>query len=140
MIAWIVRHVVERAYRDLNAGNLDAILRVFAADAVFEFHGDTPFGGERRGRQAIRGWFEEVWRDFGRLELSVRDLAVSGPPWNMRVIVRFGDRYHLSSGDTLDNYGFQYLRLSWGRVKEDRILVDHGILRRALDLGSGVRS
>ena len=136
MVAWIARHVVERAYRDLNARNLDALLRVFAADAVFEFHGDTPFGGERRGRQAIRGWFEEVWRDFGRLELSARDVAVSGPPWNMKVIVRFGDRYHLNTGDTLDNHGFQYLRLSWGKVKEDRILVDQQILGRAVALAA----
>jgi hypothetical protein len=66
--------------------------------------------------------------------LSVEDVAVSGPPWNLRVIVRFTDRYELISGDSLTNHGFQFLRLAWGKVKEDRILVDLGVVRQAEEL------
>lgn len=136
MLSWIVRRVVERGYRRANSFDLDGLTRMFASDAIFEFVGDTPFGGERRGPAGVRAWFEQVAREFGRLELTARDVAVAGPPWNMRVIVRFTDRYRLVGGQTLDNQGFQFLRLSWGKVKEDRILVDLDVVRRALAIVS----
>lgn len=67
MLSLIVRCVVQDGYAKQNRG----------------------FGGERRGREAIRDWFEQVRRDYGRLRLTAHDVAVSGPPWNLRVIVRF---------------------------------------------------
>jgi ketosteroid isomerase-like protein len=134
MISWIVRRAIENGYRKQNRGDFKGLAAVFARDGVFEFAGDTPFGGERRGREAIVGWFEQVGREFGRLTLVAHDVTVSGPPWNMRVIVRFSDRYELISGDTLANHGFQFLRIAWGRIKEDRILVDLDIVRQAIDL------
>jgi ketosteroid isomerase-like protein len=134
MVSWIVGRVVENGYGKQNRGDFEGLTKMFAEDGVFEFEGDTPFGGERRGRGAIREWFEQVARDFGRLTVTVEDLAVGGPPWNMRVIVRFSDRYDLISGETLSNHGFQFARLVWGKVKEDRILVDLGVVQQALDL------
>jgi ketosteroid isomerase-like protein len=134
VLSFVVRRIVEQAYRQANAFDLDPLIGSFAPDAVFEFHGDSPLGGERHGPEAIRAWFEQVRRDFGRLELTAQDVVASGPPWNMRVVVRLTDRYHLISGDTLANHGFQYLRLRWGKVVEDRVLVDLTIVRRALEL------
>src|SRR5947209_14647209 len=135
MLSWIVRRIVENGYAKQNRGDFAGLARAFAKDGVLEFMGDTPFAGERRGREAIVAWFEQVKREFGRLTLIAEDVTVSGPPWNMRVVVRFIDRYHLISGDTIDNYGFQFLRIAWGKVKEDRILVDLGIVRQALERG-----
>jgi ketosteroid isomerase-like protein len=133
MISWIVRRIVENGYAKQNRGDFAGLARAFANDGVLEFMGDTPFAGERRGREAIVSWFEQINREFGRLTLTAKDVTVSGPPWNMRVIVRFGDHYDLISGDTMDNYGFQFLRIAWGKVKEDRILVDVGIVRQAIE-------
>jgi ketosteroid isomerase-like protein len=140
MVSWFVRRVVERGYRQLNAFDLDGLTSAFARDAVFEFHGDAPFGGERHGPAGVRAWFEQVAREFGRVHLTVQDVAVSGPPWNMRVIIRFTERYHLITDDVLENHGFQYLRLRWGKVTEDRILVDLAIVRAALELINGART
>jgi ketosteroid isomerase-like protein len=134
MIGFLMRRVVERGYRQVNAFDLDRLTSAFAPDAVFEFQGNTPFGGERHGPAGVRAWFEQIAREFGRLHLTADEVAVSGPPWNMLVIVRFTDRYQLITGDVLDNYGFQYLRLRWGKVTEDRILADLGIVRSALEL------
>jgi hypothetical protein len=50
----------------------------------------------------------------------------------MRVIVRLTDRAHLISGHEFENHGFQFLRLRWGKIVEDRILVDLDIVRREL--------
>jgi ketosteroid isomerase-like protein len=132
VISWIARRVVEKAYRQLNAFDIDGLLKTFAEDVVFEFHGDTPFGGERVGRAGVREWFEQVDRELGRLHLTAQEVAVSGPPWNMTIIVRFTDRYALIGGASMDNYGFQYIRTAWGKVKEDRILVDLDIVRAAM--------
>lgn len=134
MMSWLVRRVVERGYRQVNTGDLDGLTSAFARDAIFEFQGGTPFGGERHGPAGVRAWFEQIAWEFGRLHLTAHDVAVSGPPWNMLVIVRFTDRYQLITGDVLQNHGFQYLRLRWGKVTEDRILVDLGIFRAALAL------
>jgi len=134
MISWVIRRVIESGYARQNRGDFEGVARAFARDGVFEFQGDTPFGGERRGREAIVGWFEQVRRDFGRLTLIAHDVAVGGPPWNMRVIVRFSDRYELISRDTMTNHGFQFLRIAWGKIKEDRILVDLGVVRQAMQL------
>jgi ketosteroid isomerase-like protein len=134
MLSLIVRRIVKDGYDKQNRGDFQALARMFAEDGVFEFLGDTPFGGERRGREAIRGWFEQVERNFGRLRLTAHDVVVSGPPWNMRVIVRFSDAYELISGDTRTNSGFQFLRIAWGKVKEERILVDLGVVENALGL------
>ncbi len=101
---------------------------------MFEFRGDTPFGGARFGPAGVRAWFEQAAAEFGRLELTAHDIAASGTPWNTTVIVRFTDRYHLIGGHMLENGGFQFLRLRWGKVKADRILVDVDIVRHALKL------
>jgi ketosteroid isomerase-like protein len=132
LIAWIARRVIERAYRQLNAFDLDALVKTFARDVVFEFHGDTPFGGERRGPDGVREWFLQVDRELGRLHLTAQDVAVSGPPWNMAIVVRFSDRYALIGGGSMENHGFQFLRTRWGKVTEDRILVDLDIVRAAM--------
>lgn len=132
MISWIVRRIVERGYARQNRGDFAGLARMFSRDAVFEFHGDTRFGGERRGPEAVRSWFEDLGQTFGRLHLMADDVTVSGWPWNMRVMVRFHDRYELINGERVTNYGFQFLRISWGKVKEDRILVDLGIVQQAL--------
>ncbi len=132
MVSWIVRRIVENGYRKQNCGDYGGLAEMFAHDATFEFEGNTPFGGERRGRDAIRAWFEEVARDFGRLSLTAQDVAVAGPPWDMRVIVRFTDHYDLITGETMTNHGYQFLRIAWGKVKEDRILVDLGVVHDAL--------
>jgi ketosteroid isomerase-like protein len=72
--------------------------------------------------QIGRSWFER----FARLrpQVEVMDVIASGPPWNMRVAVRFRDRITLPDGSTYKNEGMQYLRLRWGRVRLDQIFVD----------------
>ncbi|HEY4452535.1 MAG TPA: nuclear transport factor 2 family protein [Solirubrobacteraceae bacterium] len=132
MLSWLVGRIVRRAYQQANAGDIDALTKAFARDVVFEFHGDTRLGGERRGRDGVREWFRQVAEELGRLELTAQDVVVSGPPWNIRVIVRISDRAHLISGHEFENYGFQFLRLRWGKIVEDRILVDLDIVRREL--------
>jgi ketosteroid isomerase-like protein len=132
MLSWLVGRIVKRGYQQANAGDIDALTKAFARDVVFEFHGDTSLGGERRGPDGVRQWFRQVAEELGRLELTAQDVVVSGLPWNMRVIVRLTDRAHLISGHEFENHGFQFLRLRWGKIVEDRILVNLDIVRQEL--------
>ncbi len=62
---------------------------------------------------------------------EIADVLVSGPPWNMRVGVRFADRIALPDGRNYENEGMQYLQLRWGRVRLDRIFLDTQVIADA---------
>lgn len=123
MYSWIVGRIVRGVFAQLSKGNPDAALRKFAPDARFVFAGDSSFGVDLTDREEIERWFAR----FAALgpQFEIHDVIVSGPPWNMRVATRFTDHLPMPDGDgTLHNPGMQYLRMRWGRVKEDRIYID----------------
>ncbi len=45
--------VLRQAYADLAAGNLPAVMPLFAPDAVFHVDGHGPLSGEHKGHEAI---------------------------------------------------------------------------------------
>jgi hypothetical protein len=50
----------------------------------------------------------------------IRDVLVTGPPWNTRLAVRLSDRI----GENYANEGMQYLRMRWGKVISDEVFID----------------
>jgi len=92
------------------------------ADARFFFPGRHSFAADLSQPAEIRAWFERFVALGPHVEIS--DVIVSGPPWSMRVGVRFADGITLPDGSHYANEGMQYLRLSWGRVRLDRIFLD----------------
>lgn len=95
---------------------------MFAQDAHFFFPGRHSFAADLRDPGQIRAWFERFVALGPHFEIA--DVIVSGPPWNMRVGVRFADHFDLPNGTRYENEGMQYLRLRWGRIKLDRIFLD----------------
>jgi ketosteroid isomerase-like protein len=122
MYSWVVGRVIRRLFAQLSAGDAGPVLRAFTPDARFVFPGNSSFAADTRDRGEIEAWF----RRFVALgpTFEIHDVLVSGPPWNMRAAVRFTDRFPLPDGSEYENHGMQYLRLSWGRVTEDRLHVD----------------
>jgi ketosteroid isomerase-like protein len=122
MYAWLVGMLVRRGFRKLNAGDVSGALAMFAPGARFLFPGRHSFAADLTDPDQIRAWFER----FVALgpHFQVADVIVSGPPWDMRVGVRFADRIALPNGDHYHNEGMQYVRLRWGRVTLDRIFLD----------------
>ena len=127
-----MRRVARNAFRRLNSGDYEAVLRMFAADSVFAFPGEHALAGVLRGDDARR-WFERAHRVFPGHQIEPQDIVVSGPPWNTIVATHFLIRAPLPSGRTYVNEGMQFLRLRWGRVLEDRLFEDSQALSRALD-------
>jgi ketosteroid isomerase-like protein len=86
----LVRGLVRRGFADLSrTKNVAPIVAQFADDALFAFPGDSPIGGERRGRRAIAAWFAELFSNFPDLRITPLAIVVSGPPWATTVATRF---------------------------------------------------
>ena len=124
MYHWIVRQKVRRGFRQLSAGDSEAALRQFAADAVFSFSGRHSLSGEHRGAATVRLWFERLYRLFPGIRFEVLDVLSTGWPWNTVAATHFSVRVKLRNGQAYHNQGMQYLRLHWGKVVEDRIYED----------------
>jgi ketosteroid isomerase-like protein len=120
--SWLVGGIVRLLYRKVAEGDLRLPLLGVAADASLSFPGHSSFGGEQRGKPAIESWM----RRFASLrpEFTVHDVAVAGPPWNMRVFMRFSDRIVAPNGYVYENEGMEYIRIRLGLIREVRVHLD----------------
>lgn len=122
MYSWIVGRAVRRLIARLNAGDKRAIMRTYADDARLVFPGDSSFAGDHRGKGELEPWFER-FVGLGPT-FVIHDVAVAGPPWNMRVFFRFSDRIAIPGGGEYRNEGMEYLRIRWGKTREQRVYLD----------------
>jgi hypothetical protein len=122
LYSWIVRRVTALLYGKVSQGDLRLPLLGLAKDAILVFPGQNSFGGEHRGKAAIEAWM----RRFAALrpEFTVHDAAAAGPPWNMRVFMRFSDRIVAANGYGYENAGMEFIVLKWGLIHEIRVHLD----------------
>lgn len=102
----------------LNAGDVAPMLRAYAPDAVLHFPpGTHRFAGAWIGRPAIERFLQQFAAAGIHGELG--EVAVSGPPWSMRLWARFDDRAEGPDGTVIyENQAVLVLRTRWGRVVE----------------------
>jgi ketosteroid isomerase-like protein len=131
MYAAIVERVIRNGFRQLNRGDIDAVLALFADDAVLQFPGEHALAADCRGKPEIARWFRNLRRLLPTLQFEIVDVTVRGWPWNTRVLTRFVDRVEFANTPTITNRGVQYLRLSWGKVREDVLYLDTQTVARA---------
>jgi ketosteroid isomerase-like protein len=122
MYSWIVGKVLRRQIAALTEGDAAALLGSFAADAHLVFPGSSSFGGDHKGKEAVGAWIER----FAALHPSftIHDVGVAGPPWNMRIFFRFSDRIPIPGGGEYANEGMEYMRIRWGKIREQRVYLD----------------
>ncbi len=122
MYSWIVRQALRRLEKQLAGGEVDKLMGSYADDAVMVFPGDSSWSGEHRGKPAIRAWAER----FTALHPTfvVGDVAVAGPPWNMRVMFTFTDRIIAPDGFEYRNAGMEFVHMRLGRIVEHRVHLD----------------
>ena len=118
MYSWIVGRLVRFLIGRLNAGDLDTLMRAVGDDVHFVFPGESSFGGDYRGKDEVRRWGERFVAL--RPHFTIHDVTAAGPPWNLRVAFRFSDRI----GDDYANEGVEYMRIKWGRLREQRVYLD----------------
>lgn len=118
MYRWVVAKFVGFAYLRAIAGDDRIMMKATSPDVAFTFPGKNSFAATLVGREALRNWLGR----FTALEpeLVIRDVVVSGPPWDMRVALRFRD----AIGDDYRNEGVEWLRIAWGRVRAIEVFLD----------------
>ena len=124
MYTFIVKQIVRRTFAGLSAGDYESVVKQFAPRSRFMFAGDHALGGERRGADAVREWFREMFRLFPGITIEPQTVLVNGWPWNTVVATHLTISATLSDGRPYRNEGMQLLRLRWGRVVEDLIFED----------------
>ena len=129
-----VRHV----FAQLSVGDYETALAGLAADVHHRFAGDHPLGGERHDAEAVRRWFERLFRLFPELRFTVTRTSVSGWPWDLTVTVEWRADVRPALGPAYLNVGAHVLRVRRGRVAclhayEDSQVVAEACARMAAD-------
>jgi len=122
MYSWIVKQALRRLEKQLTGGEVDKLMAAYADDAVMVFPGDHSWGGEYRGKAAIRAWLERFVGVKPTFEIG--DAGVAGPPWNMRIFFTFSDRIVAPDGFDYRNAGMEYVRMRFGKIVEHRVHLD----------------
>ncbi len=120
----IVRRTVRTGFRALSAGDYEQVVRQFHPQVIFSFAGPAPLGGERRGVEAVREWFQRLFSYFPGIQFTVHHVIVQGWPWNTLAATRLSVAAPRADGSMYKNEVMQFLRLRWGKVVEDHVFED----------------
>ena len=125
-VRWMVRRNIEQ----LNQGNYQPTLRMFASDATLAFPGDNTWSNMirpvRRGTDAFvshRGHdeLEQFLQRYvnEKLHMVVDDILVNGPPWNTRAAVRVHHSMTADDGSVVyANRAVLFVTARWGKLIE----------------------
>ena len=124
MYKLIVKRIARRMFARLSKGEYEPIVKQFGPQSRFMFAGEHALGGERRGQEAVREWFQEMLRRFPGIQIVPQEVVVNGWPWNTVIATHLMISAPRPGGREYRNEGMQLLRLRWGRVVEDLIFED----------------
>lgn len=112
----LVRPRVVGVFDHLSHGDYEYALRGLAPNVHHRFAGQHPLGGERQDRDAVRLWFERLFRLFPSLQFTVRNVRVSGWPWDVWVAVEWVADVTPAAGNAYRNVGAHVMRIKRGKV------------------------
>ena len=116
VVSLLARRRIVRVFDSIGARDAEAVLRGLDARVHHRFAGDSPLGGERHDRDAVRQWFERLHRLFPELAFTVRTVGVTGPAWDLRIAVEWSADVRPAVGERYVNVGAHVLRVRRGRV------------------------
>ena len=70
---------VQRAMEPMCRKDIEATMRAFADDAIFELAGHTELSGRYVGREAIEGLFRRIFDGLETIRFRVRHVALTNP-------------------------------------------------------------
>lgn len=120
----IIQRKLRSVFEEINTGNYQPVLDGMAPKFDHRFSGAHALGGRRTSREAYRRWFERFVRIFPHLQFEIRNIVVSGWPWNTIAAVEWLDRIQADDGNQYENTGVHIIRLKWAKVAEIRIYCD----------------
>lgn len=120
----IFQNQARQAFENLNQGNYEPILKSMASRFTHTFSGSHALGGTRHTTEAMRHWFERLFRLSPGLHFDIKAILVKGSPWNTVVTVEWVDQFTALDGQPYSNEGVHVLRFLWGRVVEIHAYLD----------------
>jgi ketosteroid isomerase-like protein len=129
----IIKKSITSVFERLNDGDYEYALSGIGTTFEHRFAGEHCLGGKRTSAEALRRWFERLFRLFPNLRFEMHSIAVSGGPWDTTVVVEWTDRATPADGKDYVNSGVHVIRMRWGRVVSIHAYLDTQVLIDALD-------
>lgn len=111
----LARRRTRQIFEGLSRGDASLAIAGLSDDVHHVFAGDHALGGERRSRAAVERWFGRLFELFD-LQFDVREVFVSGPPWDLRVAVEWVALATPRIGPTYENHGAHVIRIRFGKA------------------------
>jgi hypothetical protein len=124
MYHFMVRRVLRKAFRDINAGAFQRILPQFSVRHRHVMFGNHALAGERHSLSSTTEWYARLGRLLPDLQFEIHAIAVSGWPSRTIAMVGWTDHFTLPNGIPGSNQGVHEFQLSWGQVKSLQIHCD----------------
>lgn len=133
MFHFITKRFCRWAFQQLSNQNYEVLLNSAHDQLRHHFAGDHALGGERHTKAAFRTWLQRLFTLFPDLQFQIRDIAVTGMPWNTRVAIIWRDFGTTADGQDYENEGVHYLHLKWGKLHALEARLDTQALVKTLD-------
>lgn len=114
MYHWIVERKVRRTFAALSTGDAGPMLAALAPRFTYRFYGQHALAGTRHTPEAMRLWWERVYRLFPTIGFEADEVLVRGWPWRTRISTIATVRAELPDGGAYENDMHQFMLLRWG--------------------------
>ncbi len=112
----IVKRLTIQSFKHLNRGNYEAVLKNISPSITHTFSGNHALGGTPHSVEGMRKWFKRLFLLSPGLNFEIKNIAVSGLPWNTIVAVEWVDRATPADGSNYINEGVHIIKMRWGKV------------------------
>src|SRR5918994_221517 len=109
-----VERNVRATFRRVGQRDYETLLEQTVPSVLHVSPGDHALGGTRHTRDSLRRWFERLFLLFTELHFEIKEVAVSGLPWDATVMVQWENRGRACDGQPYANQGAHVLRLRRG--------------------------
>jgi ketosteroid isomerase-like protein len=116
MYAFFVRKTVKQAFESLNQGNYESVLEGISPSITHTFSGNHALGGTRHSIEAMRRWFQRLYLLSPELNFTIKNIAVSGFPWDTTIAVEWVDAAKPADGSEYVNEGVHFMKMRWGKI------------------------
>lgn len=123
MRALAVKLFMGRVFAGLSRGRTRLALLLMGDRVRFRFPGEHSFSADYDDPADVAAWMERLAAFRPRLQID--DVAVAGPPWNMRAFMRYRDWIDVPPhGGPYANEICSFVRIRWVKVVEYQVYLD----------------
>ena len=116
MYHYIIKQVTRKNFEALNRGNYESVLKTVSPNITHTFSGNHPIGGTRHTVESMRKWFKRLYTITPQIHFNIKNIAVSGMPWNTTIAVEWTDEATPANGEPYVNEGVHIIKMKWGKA------------------------